>query len=482
MKFGRKKRRANASRKFRIASAIGLLTFGFDTSFAQNAFSPTHEGFSDRSFPSTFPAEEFRLTVGSGRILTIPPNATIQLVADPSVTDVAVISSTKIYLFGKKTGKTTFMGLSSSGEVIRRITVVVAQDRAGVSDVLQREAPGKTLSYQNIPGGALLGGQLPTPAAAAHLEDAVQGTLGPGEHVLDQMTLSGSTQVNLRVRVAEVSRSVANQMGFNWNTVFHNLGSFALGVATGGASTAASSAATSVANTITGTVNSAHADGTLTLDAMADEGLVTMLAEPNLTTLSGESASFEAGGEYPIPVPQGLGTVGVEYKHYGVSVQFTPTVLSSGLINMKVTPEVSELSNAGAYAMPGTSTVVPALITRRADTKIELASGQSFAIGGLIQNNTQNNVRKIAWLGDLPVLGALFRSTQFQRNQTELVIVVTAYVVHPTNHPPAVPTDFIRPASDVEQLFLNRLAVARPARPQPLAVPQLSGAAGYIFP
>lgn len=147
-----------------------------------------------------------------------------------------------------------------------------------------------------------------------------------------------------------------------------------------------------------------------------------LLAEPNLTTTSGEAASFLAGGEYPIPVPQDLDSVGIEYKQCGVSVGFTPTVLSSGMISMKVSPEVSELSQAGAYVIPGGGGDVPALITRRANTTVQLASGQSFAIGGLIQNDAQNNIFKIPWLGDPPILGALFRSTQFQRNETELVI------------------------------------------------------------
>src|SRR5206468_2711605 len=179
-----------------------------------------------------------------------------------------------------------------------------------------------------------------------------------------------------------------------------------------------------------------------TLDIAAQDGLATILAEPNLTALSGETASFLAGGEFPIPISQGNNAVSVEYKSYGVGLAFTPVVLADGRISMRVRPEVSQLSDAGAVTLGGYR--VPALLTRRAETTVELGSGQSFMIAGLLQNTTNNSVDKTPLLGDLPILGALFRSTKFQRQETELVIVVTPYLVRPVSTQLALPTDGMR--------------------------------------
>ncbi|MGI4939309.1 MAG: type II and III secretion system protein family protein [Janthinobacterium lividum] len=433
------------------------------------------------------PHRRFTLIVGSGKLLTLPAPAGSEFVADPSIADLQPASSTRMFVFGKKPGETTLFALTKDGQPLIAYRLVVEYDQHALQRAIAEEAPGLGVATERVPNGLVLHGSVPTAAAAAHIEDVARSYLGPGERLLDRLDVGSPIQVNLRVRVAEVSRSVSRQLGFNWNTVFGNLGSFAVGLQTGGLSSTALSTlsglgtGSSTIDSLIGTVASRHANGTLTLDAMADEGLVTLLAEPNLTTTSGAPASFQAGGEYPIPIPQGLGTVGIEYKNYGVSVAFTPIVLSSGMITMKVTPEVSELSTTGAYALAGTSTSVPALVTRRADTTVQLASGQSFAIGGLIQNNAQNNVSKVPWLGDLPILGALFRSTQFQRDETELVIVVTAYVVHPTDSVPPLPTDYVRQTTDLERLLLDRVLMQGGASLDPARMPHLHGAAGFLF-
>jgi len=190
------------------------------------------------------------------------------------------------------------------------------------------------------------------------------------------------------------------------------------------------------------------------LDIAAEDGLVSILAEPNLTALSGETASFLAGGEFPIPVTQGSGNgsaVTIEYKQYGVSLAFTPIVLADGRISMRVRPEVSELSDAGAEKLGGFN--VPALTTRRAETTVELGSGQSFMLAGLLRNSNNNSIDKAPFLGDLPVIGALFRSTKFRRQETELVIVVTPYLVRPVNGRMALPVDGYRATTDAEQFW-----------------------------
>jgi pilus assembly protein CpaC len=195
---------------------------------------------------------------------------------------------------------------------------------------------------------------------------------------------------------------------------------------------------------------------------------VTTLSEPNLTALSGETAEFLAGGEFPIPLSQGLGAVSVEYKKYGVSLSYTPTVLSSGRISMRVRPEVSELSTTGAVTIEGFQ--IPALTTRRAETTVELGSGQSFMIAGLMSNNAQNTIDKAPGLGDLPVLGNMFRSTDFRKGQTELVIIVTPYLVKPVNDSEIhLPTDGFHTPTTSEQLVQQRNAGFGPPRALPRA-------------
>jgi pilus assembly protein CpaC len=226
------------------------------------------------------------------------------------------------------------------------------------------------------------------------------------------------------------------------------------------------------------------------IDALAQEGLITVLAEPNLTTVSGQPASFIAGGEFPIPISQSSGTqtptITVEFKQYGVSLDFVPTVYDSNHISLKVRPEVSEITDVGAVSLNGLT--IPALTVRRADTTIELGSGESFAIGGLLQNTSNTTLSKYPGLGDLPVLGPLFRSSNFQKSESELVIIVTPYIVHPIDDPSKIhlPTDALRPASDIERIFMNRVT-ARPDAPTPdgvtggpsLQAPRLVGDAGF---
>jgi pilus assembly protein CpaC len=220
------------------------------------------------------------------------------------------------------------------------------------------------------------------------------------------------------------------------------------------------------------------------IDALEQEGLVTVLAEPNLTALSGETATFLSGGEFPVPVPQGLQEITIEWKRFGVSVEFTPTVLDPNRLSIKVKPEVSELTDTGSVVINGTQ--IPALAVRRAETTVELASGQSFAIAGLFQNNGSNQLQQLPWLGDLPVLGALFRSTRFQHSESELVIIVTPYIVQPTAKTSdlRVPTEGLVFASDLERVLLGRLTTAHAGPGGSGAgaeTPHLTGAAGFML-
>ncbi|MFN4088477.1 MAG: type II and III secretion system protein family protein, partial [Alphaproteobacteria bacterium] len=246
--------------------------------------------------------------------------------------------------------------------------------------------------------------------------------------------------------------------------LFAKVGNFQFGVAQGGPTVLPGELfpggtlrrGTGGANALYGLLSGSGIDLNSVVDALEDERLLTVLAEPNLTAMSGETASFLAGGEYPVPVPQDGGAISIEYKKFGVSLSFKPTVLTDGRINLSVTPEVSQLTEAGSVTLSGF--VIPALSTRRAETTIELGSGQSFAIAGLLQASQDQTVSKFPGLGDLPVIGPLFRSDVFQRGETELVIIVTPYIVRPVSQQMALPTDGLVPPNDYERIFGNRAA------------------------
>jgi pilus assembly protein CpaC len=286
-------------------------------------------------------------------------------------------------------------------------------------------------------------------------------------------------QVNLKVKIAEVNRSLLKQIGVNLFSSDPTSGfRFGIGQGDGSATTGPNTSPFSVGALLTGgtTVGAAGKlfglDLAGAIDLAEKDGLVSILAEPNLTALSGETASFLAGGEFPIPISQSLGAVTIEYKQYGVGLAFTPIVLADGRISMRVRPEVSELSNEGAVKL--NDFLVPALTTRRAETTVELGSGQSFMIAGLLRNSNTNDINKAPFLGDLPILGALFRSTSYRRSETELVIIVTPYLVRPVSHQLATPIDGYRAPTDVQrviegQTFVGQKGVApAPISPAPM--------------
>lgn len=432
-------------------------------------------------------SRSMEISVGGGQIIHLQRATSNIMIADPAIMDVQYTAHNTLFLFGKKPGHTTIIILDRNGQTMLSSDVTVHDDMSAMKSAILAEG-GHNITVQESPQGVVLSGSVPDARAAAHLGELARQYAGDGKAVLNRLTIGAPVQVSLRVRVAEVQRSVSQELGFDWSTVFNNVGSFAIGAATGGLGGNAASFITDAArsmNGVSGSYTNAHGSVTGTLDAMASEGLATMLAEPNLTTMSGEPATFLSGGQFPVPIPQGFGTVGISYQSFGVSIAFTPTVLADGTISMHVAPEVSTISTAandGAYSFPGTNgSSVPAIRTNRADTTIQLASGQSFAIGGLISNNAQNAISKVPGLGDIPVLGALFRSTSFQRNESELIIVVTAYVVHPGDSVPELPTDYVRPTTALESLLLNRTAVSTQTSPDPERMPHLHGAGGFLY-
>jgi len=361
------------------------------------------------------------IELNEGQLLRLDRAMASVFIANPEIADVTAKSDRLLYLFGKRVGTTTLFALDANDNIIANVTVSVDHSLTRLQEALNQLAPGDQIVASSVDGAIVLTGAIDTATEAENARRLAARFVGEGGEVISRLAVTAPNQVNLRVRIAEVSREITNQFGFNWSAVTD-----------GGFRFAAQSLLP------TAGINSALVGGDIgdlsidaLIDALAEDDLVTILAEPNLTAVSGETASFLAGGEFPIPVSQDEDTITVLFKQFGVSLAFTPTLLGRSRISMRVRPEVSQLSNAVQVIAGGLS--IPSLTTRRAETTIELASGQSFAIAGLIQDNTRQEHSKIPGLGDLPILGALFQSDRFQRNETELVIIVTPYIVRPVD-------------------------------------------------
>jgi pilus assembly protein CpaC len=425
------------------------------------------------------------LEAGSGRVVTLTTAAASVFAADPKVVEVRPVSPTSLFLFGVGPGRTTVAAMSATGQSIAQFQVMVGPSgyaAAAAAAQIGAALPGRGVTAGMRGNGMVLNGMVSNPAEAERAAAAARSNLGDGQKLENRLGVQGGVQVNLRVRVVEMSRNLTRELGVNWQALANVGGRYGtLGFASAGTlATAATSALSSGYNFNTlGKV----LDINNVIDALAQDQLVHVLAEPNLTTLSGETASFLVGGEFPIPVAAFNQTVSIEFKQYGVSLAFVPTVLDGGRISLHVRPEVSQLSTQGAITLQAgnASISIPALQVRRAETTVELGSGQSFAIAGLMQETTTLTGNGVPFLGDIPILGALFRSDSFQRNETELVILVTPYLVQPASSPSALMTPDAgwRAPSDLERILLLRQR-ARGERTDVAMRPNVPGDAGFI--
>ena len=433
------------------------------------------------------PAETLNLSKGTGTLVRLSEPMSDIFIANEGIADVQVRSSTQLYVFGKGSGETTIYATSKSGRVVYAANVRVGNNISSVAEMLHLAMPDASIQAMPMNNLVLLTGTVANPEDVAEAQRLTQAYVGEGTQVVARLRSATPLQVMLKVRIAEVNRSALKNVGVNLLNRDSGTGSL-FGIGRGNPGTinvAAGTAnpATGVApQTVTGATFNMLAGGTTlglfghifgtdllgTLDLLQNDGFISTLAEPNLTALSGETASFLAGGEFPIPVTQGNNAVTIEYKQYGVGLAFTPIVLADGRISMRVRPEVSELSDAGSVKLGGFT--VPALTTRRAETTVELGSGQSFMIAGLLQNRSSNSIEKAPFLGDIPVLGALFRSSSYRRNETELVVIVTPYLVRPVSHQLATPTDGYRAPGDLERVFLGQSAAGRNGATEPTAI------------
>jgi pilus assembly protein CpaC len=406
------------------------------------------------------PAETLNLSKGTGTLVRLSEPMTDVFVANDTVADVQVRSSSQLYVFGKGTGETTVYATAKNGRVVYAANVRVGTNISSVGEMLHLAMPDANIQATPMNNLVLLTGTVANPDDVAEAQRLTQAYVGSETQVVSRLRSATPLQVTLKVRIAEINRTLLKQWGINLLTN-DPTGGFKFGIAQGQGinippvgsttNTPPSVIRNAIGSTLSASTKFLGLNILSSLDIAAQDGLVSILAEPNLTALSGETASFLAGGEFPIPVSQSLGAVTIEYKQYGVGLAFTPIVLGDGRISMRVRPEVSELSNSGAVTLNGFT--VPALTTRRAETTVELGSGQSFMIAGLLRNTASNNIDKAPFLGDLPILGALFRSTHFRREETELVVIVTPYLVRPVSGQMATPVDGYRVPNDLQRDF-----------------------------
>ena len=465
------------TRRARLGTAFVALAIGLGT-VAAPAPAVAQSG-------AARPSETLNLSAGTGTLVRLPAPMSDVFVANDAVADVQVRSNRQLYIFGKGRGETTVYATGANGKVVYAANVRVGNNLGSVDEMLRLAMPEANVRATPMNSLVLLTGTVASPTDVEEAQRLVQAYVGEGTQVVSRLRSATPLQVNLKVRIAEVNRSLLKQVGVNLLTK-DLTGGFQFGIGQGNPGTITGTGKTFNVSSIGTTLGAAGKlfglDILSTLDLAETDGLVTTLAEPNLTALSGETASFLAGGEFPIPISQSLGSISIEYKQYGVGLAFTPIVLADGRISMRVRPEVSELSNEGSVTL--NNFTVPALTTRRAETTVELGSGQSFMIAGLLRNAATNDIEKAPFLGDLPILGALFRSTRFRRSETELVIVVTPYLVRPVSNQLALPTDGLRMPSDPVRVIEGQTysGQGRPAASAPAPAPAFGGAAAAAAP
>ncbi len=476
-------------------------------------------------------SQSLALPQGKSAMIDLPVDVRDVLVTNPGIAMTVLRTPRRIFVMGQKLGATDAVFFDAAGRRVLSLNIRVDIDVSSLTQTINRILPNAQVHVEAINNSLILSGLVATPADAdkalkiAKASIASGGGGSPGEdQVINMLSIAGKDQVMLKVRVVEMQRSVIKQLGFDLNAVLNQLGepqylmrsaaTFAVnGAVLGGLSggykldtkqqpiiqvpcgsgypadqlcdvvSRTSRVASTQQTAGSAGLNSAES----TIKAFERVGMVRTLAEPNLTTVSGEGAKFLAGGEYPVPVSQDVsGSISVSYKPFGVGLGFTPVVLSSGRIALKITTEVSELSSTGAFTMGSSSTAtaltIPALTVRRAETSVELPSGGSMMIAGLMSQSTKQNLDGLPGATSIPILGSLFRSRDFVSGETELVILVTAYIVQPINPDKfQTPADGLRIADDASTILLGQLNKVYKSKPQPMAGKTYQGPYGYVI-
>ena len=470
------------------------------------------------------------LSLDKAAVVQLDQDARDVMVSNPDLVDAVVRTPRRIFLLATKVGQTNAFFYDAQGKEILSLDIRVEKDVTDLAAMIKDGMPDSAVRVQAMNDNVVLNGSVSSALESTRAADIAARFAGDPKKVVNMLTIAGGQQVMLKVRIAEMDRSIAKQFGVNMATAANvngvpviaatsnpygllgsalsNLSGAQIGASCGAAfvptvtgtitttvtnnvSTNPAILAPGQANGITTTNNTTNctapnnAQGIL--NALERVGLVHMLAEPNLTAVSGETARFLAGGEFPVPSGRDQqGNISIEFKQFGVGLSFTPVVLSPGRISLQLSSEVSELTNTGSFTLQGaagigTAVTIPALSVRRAQTTVELPSGGSFAVAGLMQHNTKQVIDGFPGVKDLPVLGALFRSRDFENDETELVVLVSAYMVEPNAASAfSAPTDGFVAPTDPETLLLGRLnAVYKKKDDKPLT-PQASAPVGFV--
>ena len=440
-----------------IVSLVAALAVFFIVLTA--AFTPAQAGEDSRFL---------RMGLNKSVAIRLPVAAKDVLVGNPKIVDAVVRTRTTAYLFAKANGQTNIFFFDAAGRQILNLDIQVAADTKALKQLLDRTLPDNQIKIDTVGDSIVLRGVAASAGEAKQATDLAERFLGAGgtdgsAKVVSAMTIAAREQVTLRVRIAEVQRDVLKQLGVDYNAAFSS-GSFAAGMLTGNPfllNGPLAGAATLPVNPISGITSPgarlSYGDNIdAFIQAMEQDGLLRTLAEPTLTAISGESAKFLAGGEFPIPVAVDDNTISVEFKEFGVALGYSPVVLSSGRISLKINTEVSELTPQNGIQVQGLS--LPGLTTRKAETTIELPSGGSMIMAGLIRDQTRQQIAGIPGAKDLPILGQLFRSRDFQKNTSELTVMVTPFIVKPVNERELTnPAETLSVATDRQTILFGRL-------------------------
>lgn len=443
-----------------IVSLLAALAVFFIVLMA--AFSPAQAGDDSRFL---------RMGLNKSVAIRLPVAAKDVLIGNPAIVDAVVRTRTTAYLFAKANGQTNIFFFDAAGRQILNLDIEVAADTKALKQLLDRTLPDNQIKIDTVADSIVLRGVAASAGQAKQATDLAERFLGAGEadgsaKVVSAMTIAAREQVTLRVRIAEVQRDVLKQLGVDYNAAFSS-GSFSAGMLTGnpfllngalGSGTLPTNAISGLGGTgaLTGSRLQYGDSIDAFVQAMEQDGLLRTLAEPTLTAISGESAKFLAGGEFPIPVSVDDNTISVEFKEFGVALGYSPVVLSSGRISLKINTEVSELTPQNGIQVTGIT--LPGLTTRKAETTIELPSGGSMIMAGLIRDQTRQQIAGIPGAKDLPILGQLFRSRDFQKNTSELTVMVTPFIVKPVNERSLTnPAEKLSVATDRQTILFGRL-------------------------
>lgn len=450
--------------------------------------------------------QRLTLPLDKAAVVQLDADARDVLVSNPDLVDAVVRTPRRIFLLATKVGQTNVFFFDAQGKQILALDIRVEKDVVDLSSLMKASLPNSSIQVQAMNDNVILTGSVSSALESTRAADLAARFTGDEKKVINMIGIAGGQQVMLKVRIAEMNRNVAKQFGVNLAGVKIAGGSTPLAFSTANQFNLVGQALSDLSGGQAGRVCGngstnpnpfsvlASAGGVCNINnnvqgqlkALERVGLVHMLAEPNLTAVSGETAKFLAGGEFPVPASRDRdGNVSVIFKPFGVGLSFTPVVVAPGRISLQISSEVSELSNTGSFTLSGASSAqgltIPALTVRRTATTVELPSGGSFAVAGLMQHNTKQVIDGFPGVKDLPVLGALFRSRDFADDTTELVVLVSAYLVEPTTEAAlAAPTDGFVPPSDPETILLGRLNAVYKRKDEKPVSPQASAPVGFV--